>query len=108
MMNANTDFENLRALYQPRIPNDWRNRLPDPAGYYPSRLSKLGRPNGEGWAACRCPFHDDTHASAAVNLKTGAFRCFACDEKGDLPRFHQRITGLGFKAAVCDLLEVRA
>ena len=61
-MNANTDFENLRALYQPRIPNDWRNRLPDPAGYYPSRLSKLGRPNGEGWAACRCPFHEDTHA----------------------------------------------
>ena len=46
-MNATTDFENLRALYQPRIPNDWRNRLPDPAGYYPSRLSKLGRPNGK-------------------------------------------------------------
>ena len=102
-MNATTDFENLRALYQPCIPNDWRNRLPDPAGYYPSRLSKLGRPNGEGWAACRCPFHEDTHASAAVNLKTGAFRCFACDEKA-ICRDSTNSSPAGFKAAVCDLL----
>lgn len=37
--------------------------------------------------ACRCPYHDDKHASASVNLDAdGAWRfhCFTCQWKGDV------------------------
>jgi DNA primase len=30
-----------------------------------------------GKAKINCPFHDDTHPSAVVNLETERFRCFA-------------------------------
>lgn len=90
-----------RSTYLPR---NWRERLPSPATYYPERLMSLGKPNANGWASCRCPFHDDKHASASANLCTGGFRCHGCDAKGDLVAFHQRITGSSFKEAVRDLL----
>ncbi len=80
-----------------------RNLLPDPAIYYAARVAKLGQPNADGWAACKCPFHEDAHASAAANLSTGGFRCFACGAKGDLLGIHQRLTGLAFKDAARDL-----
>ena len=36
-----------------------------------------------GWAAMRCPFHDDSDASASVNTLEGVFKCHACGMKGD-------------------------
>lgn len=36
---------------------------------------------GDGWRAMRCPFHDDSQASASVS-DTG-FNCHACGVKGD-------------------------
>jgi hypothetical protein len=30
------------------------------------------------WAAVRCPFHGDSHASASVNAEGGIFFCHAC------------------------------
>ncbi len=91
------------------IPDNWRDRLPDPAGYYTAHVEGLSKPNADGWASCRCPFHADRNASASANLRTGGFRCHGCDAKGDLVAFHQRITGSNFKEAVRDLigLEVR-
>lgn len=90
------------------LPDNWRSRLPDPAAYYPRQVHKLGKPNANGWAACRCPFHNDKNASASANLRTGGFRCHACGERGDLIAVHQRLTGLPFKGAVRDLLGLSA
>lgn len=102
-----------RALYgkanSTRLPDNWRDRLPDPAGYYAQHVVKLGRPNGTGWAQGVCPFHDDHNASLSVHVagERGHFRCFACDEKGDMVTFHRKRTGLDFVPAVRDLLGVR-
>jgi len=91
----------------PRVPADWRERLPDPAAYYAKHLHKLTRPNGEGWAQSRCPFHDDKAASLSVHLShpSGGWKCFAGCGGGDLLSFHMRITGQGFKEARADLLK---
>ena len=103
----------LKALYgkadSTRLPDDWRNRLPEPASYYAQHVVKLSRPNGTGWAQGVCPFHDDHNASLSVHVagERGHFRCFACDEKGDMVTFHRKRTGLDFVPAVRDLLGVR-
>lgn len=102
----------LRGLYgrnkSRRLPDDWRDRLPDPASYYGQHVAKLGRPNASGWAQGVCPFHDDHNASLSVNLDGGHFRCFACGEHGDMVTFHRKRTGLQFREAVAELLGVRA
>ena len=106
-----------RQLYGSRsastyLPRDWRSRLPDTATYYMQHLDKLGVPNGSGWAAALCPFHDDHHPSLSVHLvEGGAYCCHTCGAKGgDVLAFHMARTGYGFKEAVRDLigLEVRA
>jgi DNA primase len=38
---------------------------------------------GNGWRKMKCPFHVDTHASAAVNFDKNAFVCHGCGVKGD-------------------------
>ena len=40
-------------------------------------------PIGGGWRKMKCPFHGDTHASAAVNYDKNAFICHGCGVKGD-------------------------
>lgn len=40
-------------------------------------------PMGNGWRKMKCPFHLDTHASAAVNFDKNAFVCHGCGVKGD-------------------------
>lgn len=87
-----------------RLPANWRERLPHPAAYYAAHLANVSRADGKGWVACRCPFHDDQHASASANLLTGGFRCHACEARGDLVGFHMRRTGLAFAPAVRDLI----
>lgn len=37
----------------------------------------LGRVNRSSWSKIRCPFHDDTNASASVNLSLNRFSCHA-------------------------------
>ncbi|MFT4247639.1 MAG: CHC2 zinc finger domain-containing protein [Pseudomonas sp.] len=93
-----------RAGEGPRLPADWRNRLPEPAGYYSARVAKLGKPNGNGWAQELCPFHEDHDTSMSVNLGTGGWRCFAGCGHGDLVGFHIRTTGKPFKEAVAELI----
>ena len=100
----------LSALYgstkPARIPANWRDRLPDPATYYMQHVAKLGRPNASGYAQGICPFHDDKNRSFSVCVSGshGGWRCFASCGGGDLVGFHQRRTGLDFKAAVRDLI----
>ena len=38
---------------------------------------------GSGWRKMKCPFHSDSHASAAVNFDKNAFICHGCGVKGD-------------------------
>lgn len=40
------------------------------------------QPKGFGKQWVRCPFHSDTHASAAVDWNTNYFTCFACEVHG--------------------------
>jgi len=87
-----------------RLPNNWRDRLPDPVTYYSARITKLTRSNAKGWAQGSCPLHEDRHASLSVNLTEGRWRCFAGCGAGDLLGFHMQLTGLPFKEAVRDLI----
>lgn len=90
----------------PRAPADWRERLPDPATYYARHLPKLSRPNAEGWAQARCPFHDDKAASLSVQVTNlrGGWKCFAGCGSGDLVSFHMRLRSLPFQQARAELL----
>ncbi|MFT4196755.1 MAG: CHC2 zinc finger domain-containing protein [Pseudoxanthomonas sp.] len=115
------EVENLKRLYSnptkprrpweaPKLPKDWRDRLPDSETYYRARVAKLGKANATGWAQGTCPFHDDHNASLSVNVReqNGGWRCFAGCGGGDLIGFHQRRIGKAFKEAVADLLGVRS
>ncbi len=95
-----------RAAQAPRLPRDWRTRLPDPETYYRARVEKLGARRSNGWAQGRCPFHDDRNASLSVRLdgERGHWRCFAGCDHGDLVSFHMRLSSLNFVEAVRDLL----
>lgn len=36
-----------------------------------------------GWCKMKCPYHDDSHASAAVNFEANRFKCHGCGVSGD-------------------------
>jgi DNA primase len=38
---------------------------------------------GYGWRKMRCPFHDDSTASSAVNFDINGFKCHGCGVSGD-------------------------
>ena len=118
-------MQNLRGLYgspkatgstlerkgwrdNPKVPANWRDRLPDPATYYAAKLGKLTRANAQGFVQGRCPFHDDKAASLSVNVgdPRGGWKCFAGCGSGDLLAFHMRLTGQDFQAARAELLGV--
>jgi DNA primase len=98
--------ELYRTRKPARIPDNWRDRLPDSLTYYSQHVSKLGKVNATGWAQGVCPFHEDRNASLSVNIagERGLWRCFAGCGGGDLVGFHMRRTGLDFRAAVRDLI----
>jgi DNA primase len=90
----------------PRLPRNWRTRLPDPETYYRARVAKLGARHGNGWAQGRCPFHEDRNASLSVRLdgERGHWRCFTGCGHGDLVSFHMRLIDRPFIEAVRDLV----
>lgn len=89
-----------------RLPENWRDQLPQPEAYYRAHVERLGARHASDWAQGRCPFHDDRTASLSVHLGSvsGGWRCFAGCGSGDLLGFHMRLTGLGFAEAARDLL----
>lgn len=105
-------LNSLRTLYgdkpSARIPDNWRDRLPDPATYYGQQIAKLSSANGHGYAVGLCPFHDDHSPSFGVKITDvrGHWCCFAGCGKGDMVSFHQRRIGLAFHDAVRDLIGV--
>ena len=51
------------------------------------------------WSPVRCPFHDDTQASASVHLELGGFKCHACEYQGDALKLIMMKEGLDYKGA---------
>jgi len=47
-----------------------------------------------------CPFHDDMNPSFKVDPVKQRFKCFGCNEAGDVVDFIQRLHGLTFKDAL--------
>lgn len=74
-----------------------------PLDFYRSELSAMPPPRRHDWCdGGLCPFHDDHHAgSFKLNLRTGGFNCFSCQEKGgDIIAFTRLKYGLGFLEAL--------
>ncbi len=75
-----------------------------PAEFYRVELPGMPAPRRDhGWTpGGLCPFHDDHRPqNFRVNLDTGAFRCFACGEKGgDIVAFVQRRHSVSFPDAL--------
>lgn len=92
-----------------RLPDNWRDRLPDPAAFYGQHVAKLGKPRN-GWAQGLCPFHEDRAASFSVHVDNprGGWKCFAGCGSGDMVSFIEKLRGCDFKDAVRELVGVRA
>ncbi len=58
-----------------------------------------------GQLSSRCPFHDDKENSFSVNLKTGKWKCFAEDDKGNFTSFYAKIYGIDTKEAYKEILK---
>jgi DNA primase len=57
-------------------------------------------PNKHGYISIRCILHDDTQASATVNVDKQRYHCFVCQFDGDVYAVVQHKEGLGFRDAV--------
>lgn len=55
---------------------------------------------GSGWRKMRCPFHDDTHASAAVNYDENRFKCHGCGITGDTYDLIKQREGGNYREAI--------
>jgi hypothetical protein len=71
-------------------------------------LASIGIPlHGRGVERmARCPLHADgkeANPSMSVNVQKGLWRCHACDSGGDAIDLVQRVRGLDFRSAVCQV-----
>jgi DNA primase len=57
-------------------------------------------PTRVGWRGMKCPFHEDSHASARVNIELGAFRCLACGMSGDGLKLIRRKEGMKYAESI--------
>jgi hypothetical protein len=60
-------------------------------------------PTGTDRAKTLCPFHHDTNPSLNINIKENYFKCFACDEGGDVIKLYQKLHGVSFQEALKEL-----
>lgn len=78
-----------------------------PEIYYKSHLQgHIGKPTGNGWhkTSTLCPFHADKKPGTFhVNLSTGNFHCFSCQEAGDILDFHMKAKSLNIRDALQEL-----
>jgi hypothetical protein len=77
-----------------------RAKLPLPGDFYRLELGTLTRPDRKGNALGCCPFHSSkSKKSFSVNLRTGFYFCFGCQEGGDMLRFYMRRYNVSFLGA---------
>lgn len=70
----------------------------DIKSFYSSEVPPL-KANGSGMGQAPCPFCSDNKTSLSINLKSGGFRCFNCDTKGDIFYFVMKKKKLDFSGA---------
>ena len=58
------------------------------------------RPAGVGTLKGLCPFHDEKTPSFTIRPAMGTYKCFGCDEGGDVISFVQKVEHLTFADAV--------
>lgn len=67
----------------------WMNEVHAKSGRYFDGMRGGG--DGREWVQSTCPFHDDRHASFAVNSETGVFKCQACGVGGDFVKLVKHV-----------------
>lgn len=55
---------------------------------------------GSGWRKMRCPFHEDTNASSAVNFDANRFKCHGCGVSGDTYDLIMNEKGISLSEAI--------
>jgi DNA primase len=65
-------------------------------------------PSNKGWWQTNCPLpgHRDSTPSFGVNPELGLFKCFGCQETGNLIHFVRKVEGLPFNDAVVKLASI--
>jgi DNA primase len=53
-----------------------------------------------GWQKMKCPIHDDSHASAGVNIDDNIFTCHGCGVKGDTYKLIMVKEGIKYNEAI--------
>ena len=53
-----------------------------------------------GWQKCKCPVHEDSHASAGVHVDECMFVCHACGVKGDVYKIIMEKEGVSYYEAI--------
>lgn len=54
----------------------------------------------KGQLNCTCPFHNDDRPSFGINLQTGLYNCFSCDEQGNLVQFVSKMKDISIPEAI--------
>lgn len=59
-----------------------------------------GKADSNGWIEnIKCPFHDEQNGSFGINILTGQYKCFGCEAKGDIFKFHMSRFSSSFSEA---------
>lgn len=58
------------------------------------------RDRGREWQKALCPFHGESNPSATISFEHNAFKCFACDTKGDAISIIMREEEMTYREAV--------
>lgn len=69
----------------------------DVLSYYGANVNHVSR---FGWSPIKCIWHNDSHASASVNVDLGGFKCHTCGISGDGIKIIREQEHLGFEEAV--------
>jgi DNA primase len=89
------------------LPENWRERLPDPALFYEHQIESLTTPDATGWATGVCPFHSDRNTTLFVCLAgahSGSWRCGGECGGGDMVGFQMKLYSLSYRSSVLYLL----
>jgi len=75
----------------------------DVPSYYSRFVTWTQQGSGKkNWIA-KCPFHSEKNGSFYVEVSTGRFKCFGCEESGDLIKFQEKIKNQTFNEALREL-----
>lgn len=100
--NSTSNRGGTLALKKRQLEAEDIKRAISPRDFYASRLDRAKFKENEWIEGGICPFHaDQKPGSFHVNLISGGYHCFACDERGgDIVAFMMATEGLSFPDAL--------